>query len=313
MDDLVMTRPPRSERRLVAKFVRNLVSKACVQLLHEELGQVPMEVLLAEQLRAGASVFCPQCQVLLNSPSQWQEHRRGKKHRQSVRCSWKARNPMVPTGVVAGKERMRNPVPPKLRTMEGFSEFCGFTGSDLLSSSGLSEDSVAAEEDDDGWSGPASDDEPPPKVARSSMWWRRATACAGDGTWRAQGSRLCWRRQPDMGDHGIPRKVFQALNHMVHNRDYMARIGISGVTGESADVPGILSIDRSDDGQIYCPDCRVYLTGVSQWQGHVDGKKHRKCVLRIQRQFDKSIAKVLEPRGAEAWADWADANDKREP
>ena len=38
----------------------------------------------ADQRMDGSAVYCPDCQMWLNGPTQWQDHRIGKKHRTNV-------------------------------------------------------------------------------------------------------------------------------------------------------------------------------------------------------------------------------------
>ena len=49
---------------------------------HVFMDGVPMNLVYLDD--RGCAVYCPDCQMWLNGPTQWQRHKTGKKHRKHV-------------------------------------------------------------------------------------------------------------------------------------------------------------------------------------------------------------------------------------
>ena len=51
-----------------------------------------------------------------------------------------------------------------------------------------------------------------------------------------------------------------------------------------APAPTDASTSKSDEGAVYCQDCKRWLNGPTQWEEHKIGKRHRKSHGRYERQ-----------------------------
>ena len=45
-----------------------------------------------------------------------------------------------------------------------------------------------------------------------------------------------------------------------------------------------------EDGAAYCKQCKIWLNGRPQWEGHLAGKKHRGSLKRLQRDASTRVA-----------------------
>ena len=70
-----------------------------------------------------------------------------------------------------------------------------------------------------------------------------------------------------------PNAIFSMDQHA--GEDVVAAHG-----GEGLRVRGINRNLRAEDVAEYCPDCQMWLNGLTQWRDHCIGKKHRKNVHR---------------------------------
>ena len=50
---------------------------------------------------------------------------------------------------------------------------------------------------------------------------------------------------------------------------------------EGLRVRGINRNLQAEDAAVHCPDCQMWLNGLTQWRDHCTGKKHRKNVYRM--------------------------------